>query len=295
MLIPSPRALLIALVLVAPAAFLGVHALGPNPLAGYPEGSVVMPDGAVAIPMRADPPAAYTPEVHAKVLAAAEKGMGYDIDNDREVALATNFLFIRPGAWMWSPSWCTMAFVFGTPGNYKISTAGHCASGTQDVSIVAGHPGIIVNIGKVSSFENTGPGHDWALVTIRTNMQQYVDPNVADIQGPMGEHPGSFALTTGPIGSKHIGHGLVIGTTGTPRVGTAMGAVGSTVYFHGVIAPGDSGSPLLTIGNATYPTGQALAIITHLAPAGLYTGIGTLVSYIPSATVANGDIVPTPP
>src|SRR3954470_1898931 len=43
----------------------------------------------------------------------------------------TGYFGIRPGAWLLTVTdqeigWCSMAHVYGAPGSYKISTAGHC-------------------------------------------------------------------------------------------------------------------------------------------------------------------------
>ena len=54
----------------------------------------------------------------------------------------TGYFGIRPGAWLLTVTskeigWCSMAHVYGTPGAYQISTAGHCGK-TGDIATVIG-------------------------------------------------------------------------------------------------------------------------------------------------------------
>jgi hypothetical protein len=159
---------------------------------------------------------------------------------------------IRPGSWMIEPSGCTMNFVFGSPGSYSIGTAGHCAHAGQPVVLLtlapAGDQAVLVDIGKVTSSVDGGPGNDFALVAIRPELQQWVDPTTALIAGPCGSYSGS-----GPEAVWHVGHGLVIGTGGTPRVGLALTWQASLFAFFG-----DSGSPV-RVTNL-----QAAGNLTHL-------------------------------
>ena len=289
------RPLLLAALVGLPLATLGVGAAptaGVDPLAGYPRGSVLMEDGSVAIPLRLDSPAEYTPEVHKKVLAASEKGMGYDYINDVEVQLATNYLFIRPGAWMWSPSWCTMNFIYGTPGSYKIGSAGHCNHQGQDVTILAANPGVLVKIGRTTAHRDNGPGDDWSIVTIDSRWQNSVDANVADIGGPQGGKYTGPGQTPGLV-TKHFGHGLAIGTGGTPRAGHANLVRDTYWSCFCAATPGDSGSAMLIV-TPDAPLGKGLGVLTHLvAGSGGPVG-GTLLTAVPEP-LRNGDITPLPP
>src|SRR4051794_19796973 len=57
----------------------------------------------------------------------------------------TGFFGIRPGAWLLTVTakevgWCSMAHVYGPPGAYQISTAGHCGK-TGDTGTVIGAVG----------------------------------------------------------------------------------------------------------------------------------------------------------
>jgi hypothetical protein len=294
------RTLALALLLALPLGFAGASRVAIDPLAGHPEGTYVMEDGRLAIPLRAPTPSSYTPEIHQKVLQAAENGNGYDPATDSEVALSPHFLFIRPGAWMWSPSWCTMNFIYGTPGNFKIGSAGHCNAVGQDVVLVlmasTGTSGVFVNIGKTEASHNNGVGDDYSITAIRSNFQAYVDANVAVIGGPQGgAYTGSIYFGS-PLVAKHFGHGNGIGTGGTPRVGLATYSPAGTRSWYCECAAiyGDSGSGVLVTTPAA-PLGQALGVLTHLVVGeNLSLVAGTRSDVIPY-TVRNGDIVPLPP
>ena len=282
------RVLLIATLLLAPLALAGTSATLVDPLAGYPEDSYVMENGDIAIPLGRPTPADYTPEIHEKVLAAGVKGMGYDPVADEEVPLsATQFLFIRPGSWMYSPSWCTMNFIYGTPGKYAIGSAGHCnAVGQPVILLTTRGPGaltpLLVNVGTTSASHDNGVGDDWSITPINANMQAYVDTDAAIIGGPTGgAYTGPISLLK-PQAVKHIGHGLVIGTGGTPRAGLAIGAVGSAWNCACEAAPGDSGSAVILA------TGQGLGVLTHLVVGTGGPVAGTRLTAIPY-TIADGD------
>lgn len=213
--------------------------------------------------IKAPRPAWLTDELQAKVVAAGAQGVpvpdGVDVPTS---GLA--FTGIRPGSWMLSPAGCTMNFVFGTPGNYTIGTAGHCTTraGEQVILVVAGPTSptpILVHIGNtISTTGDDGPGNDFALVNISSALQSWVSPSMAHWGGPTGVYTGMYA--TQPL--VHSGHGLVIGTGGTPRA--AMGlyydikAGRETAYWAGATIFGDSGSAIETY------LGQAYANITHL-------------------------------
>lgn len=282
---PAP-ALLVSLLLAIPAVGAAAASGGWTPADVSPEGLVPV-DLSLATPLRADTPSGYTPEIHRKVLHAATRGLAYDPVEDREVPLAADLLFIRPGAWMWSPSLCTMGFVHGSPGSYKMSTAGHCTSVGQDVVIVA-HPGVFVHVGRTSASHNSGVGDDWALVDISASMQRYVDTDVPYWGGPEG---GSY---TGDgrnvLLVKFVGRGAGVLT---PRAGAATPPFGPAAWTCACPAfVGDSGAPALA-ATASYPIGQALGLATHLVAGGSGLLLGTRVTMIP-VPVANGDLNPVP-
>lgn len=265
-----------------------------DPLQGLPEGSYVMEDGRVAVPMALPKPGWYNDAVHANVVAASALGMGYDVDQGVAVPLGSQFLFIRPGAMMLFPSGCTMNFIYGTPGNYKIGSAGHCNEINSEVVIVAA-PSLLVAIGKTSKSHDNGIGDDWSLTNIYSQFQQYVDPNTP-VGGPeCGAYTGTASLTS-PVPLKHFGHGLVVGTGGTPRAGVSTSMTTKAFYFDSPSMFGDSGSAVQVAGSSTCPRGQAVGVLTHLVigtktlPSNM---AGTRMSVI-SATVTNGDVNPLP-
>lgn len=277
-------------------ALLSLPSLGGalDPLAGFPEGSHVLPDGGIAVPEKRATPEWYTPELHAKVLAASAQGLLYNVAEDRPEAAGTNFLFIRPGAWMLTPSWCTMAFIFGAPGSHQIGSAGHCAKVGDRVVIVAA-PSLLAAIGTVKTSRDNGVGDDYSLTLIDAQWQRSVDPNVAGIWGPQGGTYTGTATLTSPQPVKQFGHGTVMGTGGTPRVGLSPKMDARAFYTDIPTIGGDSGSPALIAGSPAAPLGQALGIHTHQVIYLNHPSIkaGTRLTVVP-ATVVMGDVVPTP-
>src|SRR3954452_1107334 len=94
----------------------------------------------------------------------------------------TGWFGIRPGAWLLTVTdneigWCSMAHVYGAPGTYAISTAGHCGK-TGDIGTVIGLIGdhsagvgtpvpVLLDFGKYChSTGDAGIGKDWALICI---------------------------------------------------------------------------------------------------------------------------------
>ena len=162
------------------------------------------------------------------------------------------------------PAGCTLNFVFGSPGSYAIGTAGHCTSVGEEVTIVAA-PGVLMNIGTTSRSVNNGVGDDFALINIRPEMQQHVRPSMAHFGGPTGVGSPQFGDVV-----EHSGHGLVIGTGGTPRAGVVVyrgpgeNAGSDAFAWDGASTPGDSGSPV------RLASGAAAGDLTHLVVGGPY-------------------------
>src|SRR5256714_10846741 len=133
----------------------------------------------------------------------------------------TGFFGIRPGAWLLTVTdkevgWCSMAHVYGAPGSYQISTAGHCGR-TGDLGTVIGAVGnhtvngvpvpVLLDFGKYShSTGDAGIGKDWALIGVSPQYQSLVTPTMAFWGGPIG-----MFTSTGEIGSANL-----LGPTGPP-------------------------------------------------------------------------------
>jgi hypothetical protein len=216
-------------------------------------------DGAVpyglghAIPLKAAVPAWYTDELAARVDAANGAPVAAPAD-----APLPGEIGIRPGSWMIAPAGCTMNFVFGSPGSYSIGTAGHCGKAGEPVTLLTLAPGganpVLVEVGTIQTSVNGGIGNDFALVSIRPELQSWVSPTIAAVAGPCGSYSGS-----GPEPVFHYGHGLAVGTGGTPRAGLALTWQASAFGWSGLAAPGDSGSAVRV------NTGmQAAGDLTHL-------------------------------
>jgi hypothetical protein len=236
---------------------------------------LLVPSGAVAgvltasastptfVELKAPQPDWYTPALHAKVVAAGDRGESVPLPagTDYETS-ALLFTGIRPGSWIISPAGCTANFVFGSAADYYIGTAGHCAGVGDEVTIVAA-PGVLMNIGTTVKSVDAGIGNDFALIDVSPQMEQHVNPSMAYFGGPTGAgdpQPNDVV--------QHAGHGLVIGTGGTPRAGVVVyrgnGEGGDAFAWVGAASPGDSGSAV------RLADGLAAGDLTHLVVGGEY-------------------------
>lgn len=233
------------------------------------EASPSGPPGALLEPVRAielssPTPDWYTPELHADVVAAGVKGESVPIPDGVDYPTSgLAFTGIRPGAWIIAPAGCTTNFVFGSPGDYSIGTAGHCTSVGDEVTLIAA-PGVLMNIGTTVRSVDNGIGDDFALIDIYPEMQEFVNPSMAYFGGPTA----SGSPQVGDV-VEHAGHGLVIGTGGTPRAGVVVyrgpGDTGGDAFaWVGAASPGDSGSAV------RLATGEAAGDLTHLVVGGPY-------------------------
>jgi hypothetical protein len=239
------------------------------------------------------------------------------------------FFGIRPGAWLLllnggSIGWCSAAHVYGSPGSYSISTAGHCGKAGDTATVigalgdktVAGAPvPVLIDIGKFSSSTgDAGIGNDWALISVSPQYQSLVTPTMAFWGGPIGMYratgevvnvdttSGTVGLTPNPTLVQqvvHYGHGAGAGTGGTPRSGTAITWRPNYFTFFGAITPGDSGSGSNTLtGDALGANRQAAGINTHIYVDGsMKTGVGLMAgtrATLVGGTLANGQILPYP-
>ncbi|HEX9890996.1 MAG TPA: hypothetical protein VGB28_02930 [Actinomycetota bacterium] len=235
---------------------------------------------------------------------------------------------IRPGAWLLllnggSIGWCSMAHVYGSPGGYDISTAGHCGKVGDTATIIAAfgnHAGalnpILLDFGTFAKSTDAGLGKDWALIDIRSAFQHLVTPTMCFWGGPRGMYTKTGALagfswtgqgpkvtvTPDPLLAQtivHYGHGTGVGPGGTPRAGEAIAWGASHFMFTGVLTPGDSGSGSNTLaGDTIGATMEAAGINTHiyvdpLMRKGIGIMGGTRATQV-TATLANGQIVPYP-
>jgi hypothetical protein len=214
-----------------------------------------------AVPLRAARPSWYTDALAARVHSANGQPVAAPID-----APFPSEVGIRPGSWMIEPYGCTMNFIFGSPGSYAIGTAGHCVdNGSQHVVLLtlapnSGNP-VLVDIGTAVKRQEAGIGKDFALISIRSDLQRWVSPTTSVMAGPCGRYFGYQ-----PHAVFHYGHGLAIGTGGTPRAGLAITWQADAYGWDGEAIFGDSGSPvridrLQGAGNLTH-----LVVDTHWVP-----------------------------
>ena len=234
---------------------------------------------------------------------------------------------IRPGAFLLllnggSVGWCSFAHVYGSPGSYKISTAGHCGK-AGDVATVVGVVGnrlpVLIDVGKFSSSTDGGIGNDKALISVDAQWQNLVSPTMCAWGGPIGSYTKTgavmgahligrngrieprFTPTADPFLAQavlHYGHGTGTGAGGTARVGLAQHWGSDHFAFFGTITPGDSGSGANTAaGDGVGAHREAAGIITHIyVDPSLDTGLGimagTRVTRV--GTPTDGQLVPYP-
>ncbi len=215
------------------------------------------------VELKAAQPDWYTPQLHQRVLAAAERGESVPLPEGVDMPTSgLAFTGIRPGAWIIAPAGCTTNFVFGSSADYYIGTAGHCTNVGDEVTLVAA-PGVLMNIGTTVKSVNQGVGNDFALIDVRPEMEQYVNPSMAYFGGPTA----AGSPQSGDV-VEHSGHGLVVGTGGTPRAGVVVyrgaGDGGDAFAWAGAASPGDSGSAV------RLANGQAAGDLTHLVVGGEY-------------------------
>jgi hypothetical protein len=239
-----------------PAAGTAVQDVDPATVAGARQ----LDGGGWAVPVRAAAPDWYTPALQQRVgrngkAPAPAAAVGPD-------APLSGYVGIRPGSEMIFPYGCTMNFVFGSPGSYSIGTAGHCVDKVgQPVTLLTIAPGtppsarnlLLVEIGTVQKRVDNGVGADFALVSIKSELQSWVFPTIPQVGGPCGVYTGD-GLTeqrvplkghaTADAGEQifHYGHGVGIGTGGTARTGHGLYWEPKAFYWTGSVIFGDSGS-----------------------------------------------------
>ncbi len=112
---------------------------------------------------------------------------------------------------------------------------------------------VLVDIGAAVKRVESGIGNDFALISIRSDLLQWVSPTAAVVAGPCGRYFGYR-----PHGVVHYGHGLAIGTGGTPRAGLALTWKANAYGWDGEAIFGDSGSAV------RIDSLQAAGDLTHL-------------------------------
>ena len=202
------------------------------------------------------------------------------------------YVGIRPGAMMISPHICTMNYIFQNGGTLAIGTAGHCIDGGEPVDLLAVAPDgggdpvpVLVRLGRVLLKRDGGIGNDYALVEIPPHLHSWVFPTQSVVAGPCGVY-----TADDPLPLAHYGHGIGIGTGGTPRAGMGFSleegppikirGIGKddwqwdsdSIVWAGLINGGDSGSgvrvgTMPAVSNLTHGIG-----VTGLEPSALAWG-----------------------
>jgi hypothetical protein len=216
------------------------------------------------VELKRERPAWFTPELARRVHEQGVAAAPVDAPLPGEVG-------IRPGSLMISPFICTMNYIFQSGGTLAIGTAGHCLEGNEPVVLLTAAPTggnpVLVELGPVRLKRDGGIGHDYGLVEIPASRHDWVFPTIAAIGGPCGVFAGGD-----PQPVAHYGHGLVVGTGGTPRAGMGLELTGpefrgldlewdsDSFAWAGLLNSGDSGSPvrigqLPAVGNLTHGIG----------------------------------------
>ena len=230
--------------------------------------------GGWAAPISTRGPAWYDLRFFHRVVRAGKRGARAPRGALLPTAVGLAYPGIRPGQWLVTVTtkpvgfaWCTANFVFVKNGTYGLGTAGHCAAkdalgAYPDVTAyVVPPPGSgklpgFYHIGKFVLSHNNGIGDDFAMIQIYPQYQSWVSPTMPVWGGPVGVY-----RTNTPTVVEHFGHGVVVGTGGTPRAGLApiMNARNGTAFaWYGAATPGDSGSGVKAV------TGEAVGNLTHI-------------------------------
>ena len=213
---------------------------------------------------------------------------------------------IRPGSLIISPYICTTNFIFQKNGVLAIGTAGHCVEGGETVTLLTlaptgGNP-VLVELGRVLFKVDGGIGNDYALIEIPRERYDWVFPTIGGVGGPCGVY-----ADAAPTQVFHYGHGLVVGTGGTPRAGQGIHLEDDptglelewdddSFAWAGLLAGGDSGSAvrvttLGALGDLTHGIGLAVPG-GDLPPSAI--GWGTRVTKVTNKgwTVVNSPLCP---
>jgi hypothetical protein len=165
---------------------------------------------------------------------------------------------IRPGAWMSSPSNCTMAFVVrDTASRLYITTAAHCVD-------FVGQPVSLWEEGRIGTVRAMA-GVDMALVEIDPAKYDRVNPTMVGWGGPTGMATGPVAEGTPLLhyGWGYLGTWVVDQTRCRPHVFFAND--GARYEGLGQISSGDSGSPIMTAdGKAMGLTNWGFGIVVQI-------------------------------
>lgn len=238
---------------VDPATVPGADRFADGPAAGTD-------DSGWAVPVRGARPSWATDELLAEAAQRPAPAPKAAVAPD---APLSGYVGIRPGSQMIFPYGCTMNFVFQKSGTYAIGTAGHCVDKVgQPVTLITIAPGdpvdpnnlVLVEIGEVISRTENGVGADFALVSIKPSLQSWVFPTIPVVAGPCGAYTGNGVVSADVVPLRghatvdagetifHYGHGLGIGSGGTPRTGHALYWEPDAFWWQGTVVFGDSGS-----------------------------------------------------
>ena len=209
-----------------------------------------------------------------------------------------------------SPAGCTANFIFTDSSSKYVGTAAHCTDKVGDTVIMQVDSTTLAEVGTVA--KRTGqeePGQDFALIRIFDDVAAKwgINPEVPFWGGPNGIYTGCAPVMVG-----HYGHGYGVAVAqGKPEGGLATNWHDDGYGWTGAGAPGDSGSPVVLVGDgraagnfthlivdlADYPgsdlAGTRITEILRFAGVDLVNADGSTTSYAPSdcggTTAESGD------
>jgi hypothetical protein len=203
-------------------------------------------------------PSWYTGSFHEKVVQAGAQGVTVGEESLNTECPGYQSPGVGAAGCIVAPYGCTANFVFTDGSSQYIGTARHCTDRVgQEVTMQVDTTTLAVvgTVAKMTSGEGE-PGNDWALIRIDPAVAAKwgVDPAVPVVGGPQGIYTACDVT-----GVKYYGHGYGVAVAqGKPEFGVATNWNHDGFGWTGFGAPGDSGSPVLTVD------GRAAGDFTHL-------------------------------
>jgi hypothetical protein len=203
-------------------------------------------------------PSWYTPSFHEQVVQAGAAGVTVGEERLNTECPGHQSPGVSAAGCIVAPYGCTANFVFTDGSSQYIGTARHCTDRVgQEVTMQVDTTTLAVvgTVAKMTSGEGE-PGNDWALIRIDPAVAAKwgVDPAVPVVGGPQGIYTACDVT-----GVKYYGHGYGVAVAqGKPEFGVATNWNSDGFGWTGFGAPGDSGSPVLTLD------GRAAGNFTHL-------------------------------
>ena len=157
----------------------------------------------------------------------------------------------------------------------SISVCADCTfGGATGLSVIEGE---VIELGDVvyarqvnpEEGDDGGVGHDFGLVAVPEEMEEFVDPSLPQFGGPDGVS--LQAVPEGELVNQYgagVANGEVFPTKGSTGVSLGDGGTPESWFSALRASPGDSGSPLVEGLNDGEEGGAAAGVLTHLSTNG---------------------------